>query len=293
MDVDQPTGDRIASPPQPQRWEARRLRGDQCSDLYGIGVGEEKMARVVSVLLAALGALLLVLAAAAMFRRQDALAGGLAVLGFGAVLIAGLMPRLTGPVEIGLSGVKLQVTQISQAGQAAGYKQEDILAAVDEVLSGRESLSADRFVPPTPHVSMPGVSGSAWPGLDEANLAVAHRDKYLRTADPDELEHAITEAERAVAMVPSNSAGRSPTLGLLGELMVERFTHTGALADLDQAVNLLQTALAETAMDSPVYAGLLSQLAKAVQFRFETLGNAADHDQVVMLLQRLEEVRRR
>ena len=93
--------------------------------------------------------------------------------------------------------------------------------------------------------------------------------------------------------MPPDSPWLSPTLGLLGELMVESFTKTGALSDLDQAVAVLRKALDVTATESPVNVQLLSNLARAVQARYETLGTVADQEQVLMLLQRLEDARRR
>ena len=121
------------------------------------------------------------------------------------------------------------MAQLSQTGQAAGYRQEEIVAAFEDLASRRQSRPAELPPARTVHVSIPPPSGDQVPGQDQANLAAAHRDEYLRTGDAGGLERASWTARQAVELMPPDSPWLSPTLGLLGELMVESFTKTGAL----------------------------------------------------------------
>lgn len=266
---------------------------DACSDLYCSEMGEDRVGRAGAILVACTGVGLIVAAVIAMLRRQDVLAGSLAMLGLGAVILAGLMPRLTGPIEVGPSGLKLQVMQqLAQAGKAAGYRQDEILAALEEMGGSPEMRMPDAPASDA-HVPIPPASGYGAPGLEQANMAAAHRERYLRTGEPEELAAALHSIERAIQMAATGSDSLPNMLGLFGELMLESFRRTGETADLDQAVEILQRALADTTTGSPAYGQILSQLARAVQARYERLGGWKDQEQVLGLLQHLEEVRRR
>jgi hypothetical protein len=67
-------------------------------------------------------------------RHQDVVAGELAVLSLGAMVLAALTPRLTGTVEMGLSGFKMELVKLTDAGRLIQYAEEDILAAIEDRL---------------------------------------------------------------------------------------------------------------------------------------------------------------
>jgi hypothetical protein len=139
---------------------------------YRDPVAEPKRQRSFSALLAFAGLVLLGLCVVTALRRQDVLAGGLAVLGLGAMVLAALTPRLTGPVEMGLTGFKMELVKLSEVGRLAGYSEEEILAAIEDKLRrdndghGEEEHNLRRE-PPPPQPRPRGRPGGGWSWSDD------------------------------------------------------------------------------------------------------------------------------
>jgi hypothetical protein len=57
------------------------------------------------------------------------------------MVLAALTPRLTGAVEMGLTGFKMELVKLSKVGRLAGYSEEDILAAIEAKLKEQELAS--------------------------------------------------------------------------------------------------------------------------------------------------------
>src|SRR4051794_20534697 len=106
-------------------------------------------------MLVIVGVLLLGLCVVTVFRSQDVLAGSLAVLGFGAITLAVLAPRMSGPVEMGPTGFKMElkehVDKVAEIGKSAGYQDSEILEAILKTLS-QEEASGSR----EPRIPAPG-----------------------------------------------------------------------------------------------------------------------------------------
>src|SRR5688572_17615475 len=103
------------------------------------------------------GFALLALCVVAVVRRQDVLAGGLAVLGLGAIVLGVLMPRLTGPVEMGLSGFKMQLADLAEIVKPTNYTRDEFAAAVEDLVArehikwtGGRHVSVGNRVPVVP-----------------------------------------------------------------------------------------------------------------------------------------------
>lgn len=211
--------------------------------------------------------------------------------------LAVLMPRLTGPVEMGPSGIKLQLAELPRTGVLAGYSQEDIRAAMENSQAGRDAqprLPTEPAEAPGPRPPLPNLPGEqATPQLNSANLANALYEKFLRTQDLKDLDEALEAITRAIALTPSDSPWLSLILSLTGQMYTHKYMQTGGREDLDRAVETLRRALEISPADSPTYSQVMSQLAHAVQLRYETTGDMADHDQVIAMLQQLEHARRK
>ena len=72
-----------------------------------------------NVLLAFLGVVLLVVAVVGfLMNKTDALVGAFLVIGAALVLVAVLMPRLEGPIEVSLTGAKLNIATLAAVAEA-------------------------------------------------------------------------------------------------------------------------------------------------------------------------------
>jgi hypothetical protein len=243
---------------------------------YREPVSETKAVRSVIRLLVFVGPVLLRLCVATVVRRQDALAGGFAVLGFGSMVLAALAPRLTGPVEMGLSGFKMELVKLSETGRILNYSNEDILVAIENKLSSRDPArppSEPPAQPPTLEIVNGDDDGDLDRATDLANLAGTLRAKFYTGGELDDLDETIKSAQAAVALTPPKPPHRPAMLGILGELLLGRVQRTGQRPeDLNFSVSLLREAMMSTPRNSPTYAQALGQLADALRFRYYFFG---------------------
>jgi hypothetical protein len=251
-------------------------------------VAEAKQQRSFSALLAFAGLVLLGLCVVTALRRQDVLAGGLAVLGLGAMVLAALTPRLTGPVEMGLTGFKMELVKLSEVGRLAGYSEEDILAAIEDKL-GRASekpeppLLADkdfRPYPPSGSTAFPPARGpyrSAGEELDEPSTGATWGD-----VDEDIDLGNLTD--------PAVSARFHR---LLAETFLREARNSGRPEDFQHGIESLRAALAKTSRDAPMYPEAAQRLAEALNSRYHLTGAATDLDEIVDFLDQIENARRR
>lgn len=248
-------------------------------------------------LLIGVGLLLLVLCAVVAIRRQDVLASALAVLGLGAIIVGVLVPRLEGPVELGPSGLKLQVV-----AAAAGYSQEVLQEAIAAALTERGSAS---WIEESTHRAPASLehgaveisdllAGSVSSAPDnEAALAQALLERWERTQVAEDLAEAVAHAERALAQTPPGSSARPPLLLLLAYASLADYQFRGDRGLLERAIEAARSALKTTVQDSPAYESAIRLLAAALQERYGATGALEDQDEAIASLRRLEEVRRR
>lgn len=97
-------------------------------------------------LLVGTGFLLLGLCAAAALNRQDVLAGTLAVLGVGSIVLAVFAHRIDGTVELGPSGMKLDVTRqkAEQLSTELGRRLDESGVGLADLATGREVQNLSR-----------------------------------------------------------------------------------------------------------------------------------------------------
>jgi hypothetical protein len=263
--------------------------------------GEPELPRSqASRLLVGVGLLLLVLCAIVAIRRQDALASALAVLGLGAIILGVLMPRLEGPVELGPSGLKLQL--VKQIAEAAGYSKEDLDEAIAGALTGRVVAPSTEESSPVRRASSENAveeiadaisDSTSSPANNDADLARALLQRWNRTGATEDLQDAVDHARAALEDTPADSSARAPLLLLLAYASLTRFETTGDQHLLDEATVAARQALATTVQDSPEYEGAIRLLASASQRKYDLTGALSDQDEAIWLLRQLEEGRRR
>jgi hypothetical protein len=237
-------------------------------------------------LLIFVGLVLLGLCVGTVIRNQDTLAGVFAVLGLGTIVLAALLPRLEGPVEMSLSGFKFQLSRLAETGRTLGYSEEDILAAI-EIRLRRQNTSSTQE-PPGNEIASEAVDGENPPPVpDQLNLAIALEEKYSWSHDIADFEKALATGMRALEDAPPQSPHRSSVLGFLGMLLLKRARAEGNVSVENHALAYLREALGASAMGSPQYQAALKTLASAAQDRLD-----ADQDEVIAHLDELESARR-
>jgi hypothetical protein len=256
-------------------------------------------------MLAAVGLLLLALCAFALIRRQDAVAGGLAVLGLGALVLGVLAPRLTGPVEMGLSGFKLQLVEnLTTTGEAAGYSDEDILEAIKRALSDRETPTAppairtgdDRLVSDEPLARPDESELGALKSVDLAREALRRFEAEpspLGEPSLSDLYEGIHRLHQAIALLPTTSPMRPSVHLMLADALIRRYEVSGEVDDIEQAMSLIHQALAAIPEDHPMRESALQLLAKVSQLRYAATGEIANQAEAMEALRLLDEARRR
>lgn len=270
---------------------------------------EREAARSASLLLAFTGLVLLGLCILTVIRRQDVLAGGLAVLGLGAMVLAALTPRLTGPMEIGLSGFKVELVKLSEVGRLAGYSDEEILAAIESRLSTQSTVPSSS----EPPLLLP--SSDAIPSSSRAKPAdmldepiddpILEWNDGTVTTDHDgggfpndranlpvDLNAAIKDARTTLAETNPSSPYYSTALRSLGNLLFERARLEGKPDDLETSLAVLRKALTSAPRYSSIYTQVLKDLATALRFRYYFSGATADQEEIITLLEQLEAARR-
>jgi hypothetical protein len=260
-------------------------------------------------LLACVGIVLLALCAVAAVRRQDVLASSLAVLGLGAIVLAVLAPRLTGPVELGPSGFKLQLVEQLSLGQSVGYSEAEILDAIKHALAEEESRTAPSDVssssgrPESAPPDRDAASESLLPAAvgarprdaatDAAALAEALFERWERTNSPNDLDEAIARVHMALAQTPPESPLRAPLLILLTKTQLALYQTSGDQSALAKGIEDAHETLATSPPDSPTHRAALQLLATALMNRYASTGEIGDQDQAIELLSRLDEARQR
>jgi hypothetical protein len=267
-------------------------------------VAKEKQARSISVLLASTGVVLLALCTVAVIRQQDVLAGGLAVLSLGAMVFAALTPRLAGPVEMSLTGFKMELIKLSEVGRLADYSEEEILAAIEN------KLRAETFNTPIEPLDSGDDQYFHWHASH--SRAKWRRREYIRWSDTDDTESIdrdnSVEAEgvgqdydddssvhdRLNLDNLSSAASPEQAKELRASVaeLLKQARMLGQTADLDVSIKSIRKALAAVPQDSPEYAEVVQLLAGAVQFRYSISEDQMGDDEIATLLSELESARR-
>jgi hypothetical protein len=248
-------------------------------------VAKRQQARSISALLVFTGLVLLGLCVVTVLRRQDVLAGGLAVLSLGAMVLAALTPRLTGTVEMGLSGFKMELVKLTEIGRLADYSEEEILATIENKLHAE---SSNRTTPELDTPTHGGIQIDGSSGVMIGDGATQH-NKFGKPDFEDLLDHAARALARGKPSSPEQAKGDRA----LAEGLFDRARMGGRPEDLEAAIKLARSALAATPQDSPMYAETVQQLATALQFRYYFSEAETDRDEIAALLSQLEDVRRR
>ena len=274
-------------------------------------MGKEKQARSISILLASTGVLLLSLCVTTVIRRQDALAGGLAVLGLGAMVLAALTPRLTGSVEMSLTGFKMELVKLTEVGRLSQYSEEEILTAIEARIGAPKDLatasppavSADRRLAlPLPPVRAPEIDNpSAVPSHEDADFVPQRKveqddarrlfESWLDEVDRTNLVEAVELAEKMLRKpVPEQK------LGVLQYAAISLRGHVQR-SESDEILEILilvqRAILSGTPKDSPYYPTEVERLASALKMRAYRNNDLFDHSEAVDLISELEDARRR
>lgn len=281
-------------------------------------MAKEKQARSISVLLAFTGLVLLGLCVITVIRRQDLLAGGLAVLSLGAMVLAALTPRLTGTVEMGLSGFKMELVKLTEVGRLTQYSDDVVLAAIKDKLTvaieNTPALETDNPDPSTLEPPRGQLSGEYLRRSVDKEGRPARVTAELHTADPGSMpirpfplrrkgfdssdlpipRDLIDIAERGDRL----SREQAEQIRVAAKLLVQtKFSRPRYM--LDTLILLLRAALAVAPGGSSEYADTIQLLADALRSR-AYYSNRDDpdrrrwpRDQTVELLRELESARRR
>ena len=125
------------------------------------------------------------------------------------------------------------------------------------------------------------------------NLALALSDRYTWLGDVADMDDAVRNAERAVAL----TRGDSPTLPNLpkylttyGSARFDRYSRTGKLADLEATIVSYQRAVTLTPSDAPDFTDYLHNLAVGLRARYHHTGNAADLETAILVTQQIDEL---
>jgi hypothetical protein len=210
-----------------------------------------------------------------MIRRQDILAGGLAVLALGAMVFAALMPRLTGTVEMSLSGFKMELVKLTEIGRLANYSEEEILAAIEYKLRAESSVLSS--VTPEKNIKSSYIGGTS---------------VTLDGSDKPSTEDPLGRVLRALAHgTPSSPKQAEQYWALAMEILIGQRASRDGVAVIN-AFKLARNALAAMPQDSPEYPKAVTQLAKALRFRYPALKDETNRVEIAALLTELENARR-
>lgn len=249
---------------------------------YRALMAKSRLARSGSLYLAFTSLVLLGLCVAAMIRRQDVLAGALAALGLGATVLGALMPRLTGIVEMGLSGFKMEVAKLSEVGRRAGYSDEDILAAIEDRLGQetRRKLERELRLRRRGDIQIGDSSALGMPPLTHGMPVPA--DEY------EEIRRTYT----ALAQLDQAAPERPGILIQLGTLLINQARRMGHHHEADNGIAMLRQALELVPKDSPLYVEALKALTAALEIHYPTSGVTHGRKDILPVLDQLEQARR-
>jgi hypothetical protein len=116
-----------------------------------------------------------------------------------------------------------------------------------------------------------------------ANLGIALRESYRRSADPPVLQDALRTLRAAVAASP-DSPGLAAAHGNLALALEELYLRDGDPAHLDEAVAGCESALRDPEVDPRQRTDLLQQLGNTLRRRYEARDDAEDLDRAVEVL---------
>lgn len=281
---------------------------------------KEKQERSASVLPGFAGLVLLGLCVVSVLRHQDVLAGGLAVLSLGAMVIAALTPRLTGPVEMSLTGFKMELVKLTEVGRLTQYSEAVILASIEAKLRGQpgemevplpspqprdaqnlpisseKDVNRSRYEVNSDDLIIRPAPSSRGPGEDLGGPAMFSPPPG-RTKRKDNWDHSALD--RPVRQAKSALQGASLLPDQVDQLrsavasLRSNGTFPSSVETNDTIILLLRGILAATPKESPMYPRAITELADALKFRSYFSNSAADRDKAVELVKELEEARRR
>ncbi|MBO3749293.1 CHAT domain-containing protein [Streptosporangiaceae bacterium NEAU-GS5] len=108
---------------------------------------------------------------------------------------------------------------------------------------------------------------------------------FLRTADPQALDLAVSAARRALDLLPQGHIEHDVSLSILGNLLVGRFGAVGAEADLAEANALLAESIAQSSPEGFAWPILISQYAGGVMDQYALTGDTAELERAAALLE--------
>ncbi|MGW9497021.1 CHAT domain-containing protein [Streptomyces prasinus] len=115
-------------------------------------------------------------------------------------------------------------------------------------------------------------------------LGASLRDRFERTARPQDLDESVTAFEQAVDATPHDADDRAKHLFNLALVRHQRYDVTGDTVSLDQAIEGFTAAYDATAEDDPARAAHAAELGAVLRARFERRGDLTDVDTAVRVL---------
>lgn len=111
-------------------------------------------------------------------------------------------------------------------------------------------------------------------------------NQYTRTGTAEDLEEAISNAQRVVDMTPEDHPELPALLDNLATLLSTQFDRTKRMEDIEVAIQVAQRALDISADDHPGRAARLTNLATNLQYRYNHTRLKSDLEEAIRVIQR-------
>ena len=118
----------------------------------------------------------------------------------------------------------------------------------------------------------------------EALFGIVSSELFRRfelTGSKDDIDRAITMAERTIASAPDDHPDRGVRLHNLANSLQRRFERLGSMEDIDRAVKISEQALPSTLCDDPDRPVMLTVFGNCLARRFERTGSIDDIDRAI------------
>ncbi|MGW3917789.1 hypothetical protein ACWEBX_41050, partial [Streptomyces sp. NPDC005070] len=123
--------------------------------------------------------------------------------------------------------------------------------------------------------------------LSRSRMRLAHADvlrlSFALSANPAEIDEALTQAESASKSLPASSAWQKAARNSLTRCLIDRFRHRGDLMDLDRAVEVPLPGTSDDRADAelPYRRAALVQHGECLLLRYDATANPQDLDRAV------------
>ncbi|WP_146073718.1 hypothetical protein [Amycolatopsis sp. CA-126428] len=120
----------------------------------------------------------------------------------------------------------------------------------------------------------------------ESNLASAHRARFEREGDAEDLAATLRHGRQVIANSPPGHPDLAANLSNLSNYLRIRFQVGGDIRDLTEAITTAEKALDECREGDGRKARFITNLSAALALRYEHAGNRGDLDKAVVLMRR-------